>query len=73
MLAAAVATLAFPVVSLIAALLLMSGQPGGRKRGQLKLWGWASVGWLLLQALVLVLFGWAVLTSGGASDPVIVP
>ena len=51
-LAAAIATFFFPVISLIAALLLMSAQESPRKRGQLRTWAWVSVGWILLQIVI---------------------
>ncbi len=53
-LGAAIATFFFPVISLIAALILMSGQRNERKRGQLRTWAWASAGWILLQVLIAV-------------------
>ena len=54
-LGAAIATFFFPIISLIAALMLMSGQQNERKRGQLKVWAWASVAWILIQILIGVL------------------
>ena len=54
-LAAAIATFFFPIISLIAALLLMSAQESPRKRSQLRTWAWVSAGWILLQVLVAVL------------------
>ena len=55
MLGAAIATFFFPIISLIAALLLMSAQESPRKRGQLRTWAWVSAGWILLQVLIAVL------------------
>ena len=51
---AALATLFFPFIALIAALLLQGGQPDPRKKSQLRTWAWASGGLLVLD-LVLVL------------------
>ena len=50
----AIATFFFPVISLIAALMLMGGEQNPRKRGQLKTWAWASFAFLALQALLFV-------------------
>jgi hypothetical protein len=52
---AALATLCFPFISLIAALLLQGGQSDPRKRSQLRTWAWASGGWLAFGVLVTVL------------------
>ena len=35
--------------------MLMRGQQNERKRGQLKVWAWASVAWIVLQILIGVL------------------
>ncbi len=43
---AVLATMFFPFIALIAALLLHGGQPDPRKRAQLRTWAWASGGWL---------------------------
>jgi hypothetical protein len=51
---AALATLLFPYIALIAALLLRGGQSDMRKKAQLRAWAWASGGWLLLGVLVVV-------------------
>ncbi len=65
----AIATFFFPVISLIAALMLMGGEQSPRKRGQLKTWAWASFAFLALQALffVTVLIGVAAGGSGTGS------
>ena len=39
---AVLATLFFPLISLIAALLLLGGQTDPRKRSQLRTWAWVS-------------------------------
>jgi hypothetical protein len=64
-LGAAIATFFFPVISLIAALMLMSGQRSEPKRGQLRTWAWASAAWLLLQ-LVLFVFLLVGVAAGGS-------
>jgi fumarate reductase subunit D len=62
---AAFATLFFPVLSLVLALLLMGGQTSPQKRGQLRMWAWVSGGWLVLQVvLVIALFSVASHSSG---------
>lgn len=43
---AVLATMFFPFIAVIAALLLQGGQPDPRKRAQLRTWAWASGGWL---------------------------
>jgi hypothetical protein len=52
---AALATVFFPLIALIAALLLQGGETDLRKRSQLRAWAWISGGWLVLEAVVLVL------------------
>jgi fumarate reductase subunit D len=55
---AALATVFFPIFSLIVALLLLGGQIDPRKRSQLRTWAWVSGGWLLFGVvLVLLLAG----------------
>jgi len=53
--AAAVATLLFPLIALIVALLLRSGETDPRKRAALRNWAWISVGWAALVSVVLLL------------------
>jgi len=60
------ATLAFPFISLIAALLLQGGQSDPRKKAQLRTWAWASGGWLVLD-LVLVLLAFGAFAHGAGS------
>jgi hypothetical protein len=55
---AVLATLFFPFIALIAALLLQGGQTDPRKKSQLRTWAWASGLWLVLSAVV-----WVVLAS----------
>jgi hypothetical protein len=52
---AVLATLFFPVIALIAALLLVGGQADPGKGSQLRTWAWASGGWLVVQVVILVL------------------
>jgi fumarate reductase subunit D len=52
---AALATIFFPLIALIAALLLMGGQTDPRKRSQLRTWAWVSGAFVALGALVVVL------------------
>jgi hypothetical protein len=52
---AALATLFFPLISLIAALLMQGGQSDPRKKAQLRTWAWVSAGWLALGVVVAIL------------------
>jgi hypothetical protein len=63
---AVLATLFFPFISLIAALLLQGGQSDPRKKAQLRTWAWASGGWLVL-GLVLVLLAVGAFAHGAGS------
>jgi hypothetical protein len=51
---AVLATLFFPFIALIAALLLQGSQSDPRKKSQLRTWAWTSGGFIVLD-LVLVL------------------
>jgi hypothetical protein len=55
---AVLATLFFPLIALIAALLLMGNESNPQRRSQLRTWAWASGGFvafgLILVALALV-------------------
>ena len=51
---AVLATLFFPLISLIVALLLLGGQSDPRKRASLRMWAWSSGGWIVLQVLVVI-------------------
>jgi hypothetical protein len=71
---ATLATIFFPLISLIVALLLMGGQQSERKRAQLRTWAWASAGWIALQVLFVVFFVMAWSFGGGTdSGPVPAP
>jgi uncharacterized membrane protein len=65
------ATVFFPVISLIAALLLQGSQPDPVKRGQLRTWAWVSAGWLAVQAIIFVIAVAALSSSvhGGPLSP----
>lgn len=52
---AVLATLFFPLIALIAALLLQGGQADQRKKAQLRTWAWFSGGWLAFGVLLAVL------------------
>lgn len=52
---AVLATLCFPFIALIVALLLQGGQTDPRRRAQLRTWAWASAGWLVFGVAVTVL------------------
>lgn len=63
---AVLATLCFPVIALIVALLLLGGQTDPRKRSQLRTWAWISGGWLAFWTLLIVFafVGFATGSSG---------
>ncbi len=48
------ATVFFPLISLIAALLLQGSQPDPVKRGQLRTWAKVSAGWIAVQVIFFV-------------------
>lgn len=52
---AVLATLFFPFIALIAALLLQGGQADPCKKAQLRTWAWASGSWLIIGAAVSVI------------------
>lgn len=51
---AVLGTLFFPLIALIAALLLQGSEREPRRKAQLRTWTWASGGWMVLQAVVLL-------------------
>ncbi len=51
---AVLATLFFPLIALIAALLLQGNEPEPRKKAQLRTWAWVSLGWLAVGTVVVV-------------------
>ena len=62
---AILATLFFPLIALIVALLLLGGQRDPRKRGALRMWAWSSGGWLVLQLLVVIAIAVSISHSSG--------
>lgn len=52
---ALLATLFFPLIALIAALLLQGGRPDPRKKSQLRTWAWVSGGWLVFGVAALII------------------
>ena len=52
---AVLATLFFPLIALIAALVLMGNESNPRKRSQLRTWAWWSGGLLALGVVIAVL------------------
>ena len=70
--AAVLATLFFPLLSLIAALFLMGRERSLARRAQMRTWAWASAGWIVAQFLVFLFFAVALFVGGGSveSDPV---
>jgi hypothetical protein len=52
---AVLATIFFPFIALIAALLLQGGQTDPRKKSQLRTWAWASSGWMAFGVVLVVL------------------
>jgi heme A synthase len=69
-LGAVLATIFFPLIALIAALLLMGGQPNPYKRRQLRTWAWLSGGLIALQVLLVVLALGAWTSQSGGVHPV---
>ena len=53
---AVLATLFFPLISLIAALLLHGGQTDPRKKAQLRTWAWATGGLLVFELVIALVF-----------------
>jgi len=51
---AVLATVCFPLIALIAALILQGNESDPRKKAQLRTWAWASGGWLVFGAVIMV-------------------
>ena len=51
---AVLATVFFPFIALIAALLLQGGEADPVRRSQLRTWAWVSGGWLVFGVIVMV-------------------
>lgn len=64
---AVLATVFFPFVALIAALLLQGGQSDPRKKAQLRTWAWISGGWMVFWTIILVVLA---NVGGGSSGSV---
>lgn len=62
---AVLATLFFPLIALIAALLLMGNENNPQKRSQLRTWAWASGGFMALGVVLVVLTVVAVGSGSG--------
>lgn len=56
---AVLATVFFPFIALIAALLLQGSQSDPRKKAQLRTWAWVSGGWLAFGVVVTVVLALA--------------
>jgi hypothetical protein len=52
---AVVATLLFPLIGLVAALMLLNGESNPAKRSSLRSWAWLSGGLMALDVLVVAL------------------
>jgi MFS family permease len=63
-LAAALATFFFPLISLIIALFLIGQQRNERERAQLRTWAWAWAGWIAFGFLIALVFLLAVSSPG---------
>ncbi len=50
---AVLATLFFPLIGLVAAVVLLNGQSNPAKRKSLRSWAWVSAGLMVLDALVV--------------------
>lgn len=57
---AVLATLFFPLIGLVAALILLNGQSNPAKRKSLRAWAWVSAGLMVLDALVVVALAGAI-------------
>jgi hypothetical protein len=51
---AVLATVFFPLIALIAALILLGNERSPERRSQLRTWAWISGGWLVVGALLFV-------------------
>lgn len=50
---AVLATVFFPLIALIAALILQGNESDPRRKAQLRTWAWASGGWLVFGAVIM--------------------
>jgi hypothetical protein len=67
---AVIATLVFPVLSLITALFLYGNEQNPQKKRALRTWALGSLGWLVLQAVVALIVFAAVMSGGGIGSGV---
>jgi len=51
---AGLAALFFPLIALIAALILLGNESNPERRSQLRTWAWASGGWMAFGALFVI-------------------
>ena len=51
---AVLATVFFPLIALIAALILQGGQTDPRKKSQLRTWAWASAAWMVVGSAIWI-------------------
>jgi len=65
---AALATVFFPFIALIVALLLLGNQSDPRKRSQLRTWAWISGAWLALGVVLAVLLATVTFAVGSAGS-----
>jgi hypothetical protein len=63
---AVLATLFFPLIALIAALLLLRGQQDPGKGRSLRIWAWSSAAWLVVPVVVVI----ALWTGGNSSSSI---
>jgi hypothetical protein len=63
---AVLATLFFPLIALIAALLLLGNEQSPQRRSQLRTWAWVSGGFMALGLLLVVLVFVSVGSGSGA-------
>src|SRR3954470_22651004 len=68
--AAVLATLFFPLISLIVALVLLGRERDPARRGAIRTWAWASGGWIAAQVVLFIVLAAVVFSSassGGAA------
>jgi amino acid transporter len=61
---AVLATLFFPLIALIAALILMGNEKSPERRSQLRTWAWASGGLMVLGVVLFAVLASVALHSG---------